>query len=71
MNEAIELPSAANPLAAETLFATLNAAASADQQQIQAAAQQLQTWESHDGFHSLLQVIRLFIDLDCFSVQVT
>ena len=71
MNEAIELPSAANPLAAETLFAALNAAASADQQQIQTAAQQLQNWESHDGFYSLLQVTRSSVYLDCSSLQFT
>jgi hypothetical protein len=56
MDAAVELSPAAVPLNPQALFTTLHAAASSDQVQLQAAAQQLQTWETQRGYHSLLQV---------------
>ncbi|KAI9884881.1 MAG: peroxisome assembly protein (Peroxin-2) [Watsoniomyces obsoletus] len=55
MDVAIELPAAANPLTLPTLFATLQAAASSDQQQVQNATLQLQSWETENGYYSSLQ----------------
>ncbi|KAI9747746.1 MAG: hypothetical protein M1815_003928 [Lichina confinis] len=60
MDTAVELPAAANPLSLQTLFSTLAAAASSDQQQVQSATQQLDNWETEPRYHHLLQ--DLFID---------
>ena len=60
MNGAIELPGEAEPLNSQNLFRVLTNAASANQQQVTAGAQQLQNWEKHSSFYSSLQTI--FID---------
>ena len=61
MDTAVELPAAANPLSLQTLFSTLAAAASSDQQQVQSATQQLDNWETEPRYHHLLQVSRAII----------
>ena len=58
--EAVELPSEANPLNAQTLLSTLTRASSNNQQQVQTGTQQLQNWERQPGFFSSLQSV--FID---------
>ncbi|KAL8949896.1 MAG: hypothetical protein Q9222_004034 [Ikaeria aurantiellina] len=60
MSFAIEVPGASNPLVKETLYHTLSAAASSDPQRIKSGTQQLQNWETQNGYYSSLQSI--FID---------
>ncbi|KAL8713164.1 MAG: hypothetical protein Q9220_002685 [cf. Caloplaca sp. 1 TL-2023] len=60
MSFRIEVPGASNPFNEETLYRTLKAAASSDGQLIKEGTQQLQNWETKDGYYSALQSI--FID---------
>ncbi|KAL9035975.1 MAG: hypothetical protein Q9214_006341, partial [Letrouitia sp. 1 TL-2023] len=60
MNFSIEVAGEANPMTTKTLYRTLAAASSTDQQQIQTGTSQLQNWERQPGFCTLLQ--SLFLD---------
>ena len=51
----IELPGEASPLNPSSLCYTLVSACSRDPQQIQTGTRQLETWESQEGYYSLLQ----------------
>ncbi|KAI9732905.1 MAG: hypothetical protein M1834_003845 [Cirrosporium novae-zelandiae] len=57
MNGAIELPGEASPLSVQTLAATLHAATTSSQQQIQTSTRQLQIWESNENYYNFLQDI--------------
>ena len=62
----IEAPAEANPLTNQSVYQTLQAAASSDQHQIQTGTKQLQNWETSPGFYSTLQVItprNIFLDM--------
>ncbi len=64
----IELPGEAAPLTPQQIFQALQNAASSNQQMIQTGAQQLQTWESQEGYYTLLQVwnsFRRFVVAKC------
>lgn len=52
----VEVSGEANPLTAAAIQQTLRAAASRDVIQIKAGTEQLQNWESKEGFYTLLQV---------------
>jgi hypothetical protein len=56
MQEPIELSGEANPLTLQNLFNALASAGSSNQQQLQIGSQQLQNWEKHEQYFSLLQV---------------
>ena len=56
MQEPIELSGEANPLTLRNLFNALVSAGSSTQQQVQIGSQQLQNWEKHEQYYSLLQV---------------
>ncbi|KAI9744571.1 MAG: hypothetical protein M1818_002100 [Claussenomyces sp. TS43310] len=56
---AIELPGEAAPLSGHQVYLALQSASSSQQQFIQTGTQQLQTWESQPGYHSLLQAAYL------------
>ncbi|OXV11008.1 hypothetical protein Egran_01234 [Elaphomyces granulatus] len=60
MQEPIELSGEANPLTLRNLFNALVSAGSSTQQQVQIGSQQLQNWEKHEQYYSLLQDI--FVD---------
>ncbi|KAI9717595.1 MAG: hypothetical protein M1828_007156 [Chrysothrix sp. TS-e1954] len=51
----LELPGEAYPLNASTLYHTLVNASSRDSQQIQTGTRQLEAWETHEGYYTLLQ----------------
>lgn len=53
---AIEVPGEANPLTPQQIYQVLQSATSSQQQSIQTATKQLQTWETQRGYYSLLQV---------------
>lgn len=60
MSFAIEVPGAAIPLNASDLCKALQAGNSSDHSQRQAASQQLDEWQTHQNYFSLLQTV--FID---------
>ncbi|KAI0882137.1 ARM repeat-containing protein [Annulohypoxylon maeteangense] len=59
MDFAIEAPGAAAPFSVDELYRALEAAQSYDNNQRQAATQQLSTWESQAGYYPTLQTIFL------------
>lgn len=61
MAQVIELPGEANPLNLQNVQNALVLASGATQQEVQTGAAQLQNWEKQERYHSLLQVLRLFI----------
>lgn len=56
MAQPIELAGEANPLTLQNVFNALVSAAGSTQMQVQTGAKQLQTWETQEGYYSLLQV---------------
>jgi hypothetical protein len=56
MSFAIEVPGEAAPLTPQQVYHALQSAGSSQQLSIQTGTQQLQTWETHPGYYSLLQV---------------
>ncbi|KAJ9198731.1 hypothetical protein DTO271D3_6115 [Paecilomyces variotii] len=60
MAQPIELAGEANPLTLQNVFNALVSAAGSTQMQVQTGAKQLQTWETQEGYYSLLQDI--FVD---------
>lgn len=56
MDGLVELPGEANPLTPALVYSALQSAGSNQQLQIQTGTQQLQQWETHRGYYSLLQV---------------
>ncbi|CZR55420.1 related to nuclear transport factor [Phialocephala subalpina] len=56
---AIEVPGEAAPLTPQQVYLALQSAGSSQQLSIQTGTQQLQTWETHKGYYSLLQAVYL------------
>lgn len=53
---AIEVPGEAAPLTPQQIYLALQSASSSQQLSIQTGTQQLQTWETQQGYYPLLQV---------------
>lgn len=60
MAEVVKLPGESNPLNPQNLLHALALAASSTQQQVQTGTKQLQHWEKHESYFTLLQVCRYF-----------
>lgn len=60
MAQVVELPGETNPLNPQNLLHALALAASSTQQQVQTGTKQLQHWEKHESYFTLLQVRRYF-----------
>jgi hypothetical protein len=60
MAQVVELPGESNPLNPHNLLHALALAASSTQQQVQTGTKQLQHWEKHESYFTLLQVCRYF-----------
>jgi hypothetical protein len=63
MAQVVELPGESNPLNPQNLLHALALAASSTQQQVQTGTKQLQHWEKHESYFTLLQVRRYFLGL--------
>lgn len=63
----IEVPGEAAPLTPQQVYLALQSAGSSQQHNIQSGSQQLQTWETHKGYYTLLQV--RYHDLPDLSVS--
>jgi hypothetical protein len=59
MAQVVELPGESNPLNPQNLLHALALAASSTQQQVQTGTKQLQHWEKHESYFTLLQDIFL------------
>ncbi|KAK2625530.1 hypothetical protein QTJ16_004842 [Diplocarpon rosae] len=64
MSFLIEVPGEAAPLSPQQVFLALQSAGSSQQSNIQTGTQQLQTWETQQGYYSLLQVAFAAVYLD-------
>jgi uncharacterized membrane protein len=71
MAPTIELPGEAHPLTHRNVVDALVLAASSTQQQVQTGTKQLENWERHALYHTMLQVCWTIFDANtsCFRTD--